>query len=262
MSKGSDRSDGSGLGRRSGRGKGRGARVGGRNMATRVRTAKGRKTSSTLWLQRQLNDPYVAEAKRLGYRSRAAFKLLELDDRFHVLKPGARVVDLGAAPGGWTQVAVARVHAGIGGGKSGLVVGIDIQAVEPVAGAALITRDFLDPEAPKLLKDALGGPADVVLSDMAAPATGHKATDHIRIVALLETALDFAYSVLAPGGAFIGKVLKGGTENDLLATMKQRFDTVRHAKPPASRDDSAESYVVALGFRGRVSAPDDEDTEA
>lgn len=252
MTNGTDRSDGTGPRRGSRRGKGRSARVGGRNVSTRVRTAKGRKTSSTLWLQRQLNDPYVAEARRLGYRSRAAFKLLELDDQFHFLKPGARVVDLGAAPGGWTQVAVARVRAAAETGKFGHVVGLDVQPVEPVAGAILITHDFLDAEAPALLKQALGGAANVVLSDMAAPATGHKSTDHLRIMALLETALDFARTVLAPGGVFIGKVLKGGTENELLAAMKRDFATVRHAKPPASRDDSAESYVVALDFRGHL----------
>jgi len=235
-------------GGKSGAGKGRSARVAGRNLTTRVRTAKGRKTSSTRWLQRQLNDPYVAEAKRLGYRSRAAFKLIELDQQFKFLKRGGRIVDLGAAPGGWTQVAVEKV--GAGDGKNGHVVGMDLQEMEPVAGAILITHDFLDDDAPALLKDALGGPADVVLSDMAASATGHKATDHMRIMALLETALDFAYQVLAPGGAFVGKVLQGGTETDLLNAMKQNFRTVRHAKPPASRDDSAESYVVAVGYRG------------
>lgn len=244
-----DRNRGGGKSRgTAGAGKGRSARVAGRNLTTRVRTAKGRKTSSTRWLQRQLNDPYVAEAKRLGYRSRAAFKLLELDQQFKFLKPGGRIVDLGAAPGGWTQVSVEKVKAGEG--RPGHVVGMDILEMEPIAGAILITHDFLDDDAPALLKDALGGGADVVLSDMAASATGHKATDHMRIMALLETALDFAYQVLAPGGAFVGKVLQGGTENDLLAAMKQNFRTVRHAKPPASRDDSAESYVVAIGFRG------------
>lgn len=245
-------------------GKGRSARVGGRNLSTRVRTAKGRKTSSTRWLQRQLNDPYVAEAKRLGYRSRAAFKLIELDEQFHFLKPGARVVDLGAAPGGWSQVAVVRVNAGgQGKGKTGRVVGMDLLAMEPLADATLIEHDFLDDAAPAILTEALGGPADIVLSDMAASATGHRATDHMRIMALLETALDFAYGVLAPGGAFVGKVLKGGTENELLNVMKQSFRTVRHAKPPASRDGSAETYVVALGFRGAPaqSAPDQEFTE-
>jgi len=247
MSKERNRGGGKGRGA-SGAGKGRSARVAGRNLTTRVRTAKGRKTSSTRWLQRQLNDPYVAEAKRLGYRSRAAFKLIELDQQFKFLKPGGRIVDLGAAPGGWTQVAVEKVKAG--DNRPGHVVGMDLQEMEPIAGAILITHDFLDDDAPALLIEALGGTADVVLSDMAAASTGHKSTDHMRIMALLETALDFAYRVLTPGGAFVGKVLQGGTETELLAAMKQNFRTVRHAKPPASRDDSAESYVVAVGYRG------------
>jgi 23S rRNA (uridine2552-2'-O)-methyltransferase len=230
-----------------GKGKGRSARVQARNLTTRVRTAKGRKTSSTRWLQRQLNDPYVAEAKRLGYRSRAAFKLIELDDQFHFLKPGGRIVDLGAAPGGWTQVAVERTNAK---GQRGHVVGMDILAMQPIEGAILFEHDFMADGAPDILIEALDGQADVVLSDMAASATGHRATDHMRIMALLETALDFAYQVLAPEGAFVGKVLKGGTENELLAAMKRKFRTVRHAKPPASRDDSSESSVVAIGYRG------------
>jgi 23S rRNA (uridine2552-2'-O)-methyltransferase len=241
--------------------KGRGARVSGRNLTTRVRTARGRKTSSTRWLQRQLNDPYVSEAQRLGFRSRAAFKLIELDDQFKFLKPGGRIVDLGAAPGGWTQVAIERVKAKVAdkktkGNKSGSktpvghVVGMDLLAIEPISGAILIEHDFLDDAAPELLIAALDGQADVVLSDMAASASGHRATDHMRIMALLETALDFAEHVLAPGGAFVGKVLQGGTEGQLLTAMKKNFRTVRHAKPPASRDSSAESYVVALGFRG------------
>ena len=255
MTNDKDRPGGSGTHRRGPGGKGRSARVTARNISTRVRTAKGRKSSSTRWLQRQLNDPYVAEAKRLGYRSRAAFKLIELDDQFQFLKPGARVVDLGAAPGGWAQVAVQRVRAEAsnskaGSSKAGCVVGMDLQEMEPLAGATLITHDFLEADAPEILTAALGGSADVVLSDMAAHTTGHRATDHMRIMALLETALDFAYCVLAPGGAFVGKVLKGGTENDLLAAMKRNFRVVKHAKPPASRDDSAESYVVAIGFRG------------
>ncbi len=232
------------------KGKGRSARVSSRNVSTRVHTAKGRKTSSTRWLQRQLNDPYVAEAKKLGYRSRAAFKLVELDDQFRFLKPGRQVVDLGAAPGGWTQVAVARCNADAANTNPvGKVVSLDILAMEPIAGATLIEHDFLDDTAPEQLVEALSGAADVVLSDMAAPATGHRATDHLRVMALLETALNFTYQILAPGGAFIGKVLQGGTETDLLTVMKQNFHTVRHAKPPASRDGSAESYVIALGFR-------------
>ena len=222
---------------------------GARQLTVRVKTAKKRSTSSTRWLQRQLNDPYVVEAKRLGYRSRAAFKLVQLDDRFHMLKPGRRVVDLGAAPGGWTQVAVARVKAGQPGG--GTVVGIDILPWDAVAGAIVLVEDFLSDAAPGLLERALDGPADVVLSDMAAPTTGHPATDHLRIVGMVEVALDFAMRVLAPGGTFVAKVFQGGTEGELLALLKRSFTTVRHAKPAASRPDSAETYVVAQGFRGR-----------
>lgn len=221
---------------------------GSRMKVERVRTARSRSTSSTRWLQRQLNDPYVLEARRLGWRSRAAFKLIQLDDRFHILKPGTRVVDLGAAPGGWTQVAVQRVRAGQQGG--GLVVGLDILEWDPVAGAITLQHDFLADDAPDLLKAALGGPADVVLSDMAAPTTGHSATDHLRIVAMVEVALHFAKEVLAPGGSFIAKVFQGGTEGQLLAEMKRLFATVRHAKPAASRAESAETYVVATGYRG------------
>jgi 23S rRNA (uridine2552-2'-O)-methyltransferase len=217
-----------------------------RAAAQRVRTAAGRTASSTQWLARQLNDPYVQEARRLGYRSRAAFKLIGLDDRFRLLRRGARVVDLGAAPGGWTQVAVARV----GAPHAGRVVGIDIDPVAPIAGAILIAMDFLAPEAPAALRDALGGAADLVLSDMAAPATGHAATDHVRIVALAEAAYEFARHVLAPGGAFVAKVYQGGAEGVLLAALKRDFTSVRHAKPPASRAESAEVYVVAQGFRG------------
>ena len=233
-------------GRRGGKGPGRGKGSGARQPRVRVKTARRRKASSTRWLERQLNDPYVAEAERLGYRSRAAFKLIELDDRFHFLAPGKRVVELGAAPGGWTQVAAERVA----GGGGGLVVAIDMAPMEPVAGATIIKRDFLDEGAPAEIADALGGAADVVLSDMAPPATGHAATDHLRIMALCETALAFAARVLAPGGAFVAKVLQGGTEDALLAEMKRAFKTVKHAKPPASRPESAEVYVVALGFRG------------
>ncbi len=218
-------------------------------MAVRVKTAKQRKPSSTAWLARQLNDPYVAEAKRLGYRSRAAFKLIELDDRFHFLKRGARVVDLGAAPGGWTQIAAARIGAAEGKGK---IVAADILAMEPVAGVTVLQLDFLTANAPDAIKTALGGPADLVLSDMAQPATGHAATDHLRIVALAEAAYDFAKEVLAPGGTFIAKVFQGGAEGELLAALKRDFAALRHAKPPASRAESAEVYVVAQGFR----APD------
>ena len=218
-----------------------------RPAAVRVKSTAGRSASSAQWLERQLNDPYVSEAKRQGYRSRAAFKLLQLDDRFHLLKPGARIVDLGCAPGGWTQVASARIKAEAGKGR---VVGIDLLATDPVPGATLLREDFLAPAAPEALRAALGGAADVVLSDMAAPATGHAATDHIRVMALAEAAYDFARAVLAPGGSFVAKVLQGGSERVLLEAMKRDFTTVRHAKPPASRADSAEIYVVAQGFRG------------
>ncbi len=221
---------------------------GSRMLAVRVKTARGRKPSSTRWLQRQLNDPYVIEAKRQGYRSRAAFKLIELDDRFHILKPGLRIVDLGAAPGGWTQVAVNRVKVGKGSGK---VVGMDILEWDPVPGAITMTGDFTADESPIRLKEALDGPADVVLSDMAAPTTGHPATDHLRIIGLVEIALDFALEVLAPGGTFMAKVFQGGTEKTLLDLLKRNFATVRHAKPPASRAESAETYVIATGFKGR-----------
>lgn len=235
-------------GRKAGGASGRSGGGGSRQMAQRVRTARGRKPSSTRWLQRQLNDPFVAEARRLGYRSRAAFKLVQLDDRFHFLKPGARVVDLGAAPGGWTQIAVERVKAGQTGG--GQVVGIDISEWAPVPGATHLQHDFLAADAPDLLKEALGGPADVVMSDMAAPATGHPGTDHLRVMALAEAAYEFAREVLAPGGTFIAKVFQGGTEQTLLAQVKRDFASVRHAKPAASRAESAETYLIAVGFRG------------
>lgn len=218
-----------------------------RKTFTRVKTAKGRKISSTIWLQRQLNDPYVSEAQRLGYRSRAAFKLLELDDKFHFLKPGLRVVDLGAAPGGWTQVIIERTKKKGGGGAP--VVALDISEMEPMEGAVVLTCDFLDEATPDLLKDALGGEADVVLSDMASPVTGHKGTDHLRIIALAEVALEFALEVLADGGIFVAKVFQGGSEKDLLNTLKTQFKTVHHVKPPASRKESAEIYVVAQGFK-------------
>lgn len=216
---------------------------GSRMLFEKVKTAKKRKPSSTRWLQRQLNDPYVHEARKLGYRSRAAFKLIELDDRFHFLKPGVRVVDLGAAPGGWTQVAVARV------GKN-KVVGMDILEYDPVPGAISMLGDFLADDSPARLKEALGGPADVVVSDMAAPTTGHPPTDHLRIIGLVEVALHFALEVLVPGGTFVAKVFQGGTEKGLLDMLKKNFTLVRHAKPPASRKESAETYVVATGFKG------------
>lgn len=214
----------------------------------KVKTARGRTVGQARWLQRQLNDPYVAAAKTEGWRSRAAYKLIELDEKYKLLKPGMRVVDLGAAPGGWTQVAVKRVKAGDQAG--GFVLGVDINPVDPIVGATLMQQDFLAEGADQKVIDALGGKADLVLSDMAAPATGHRQTDHIRIMMLCEAALDFALRVLNPGGAFVAKVLRGGTENELLNTMKRDFRTVRHVKPPASRADSAESYVIATGFRG------------
>lgn len=222
---------------------------GGRELTTRVRTARGRKASSTRWLQRQLNDPYVAEAKQRGLRSRAAFKLIELDDRFHFLGPGKRVVDLGAAPGGWTQIAVARVQ-GKAMRQDAPVVAVDLLAMEPIPGASILLLDFLDPSAPDKIREILEGQADVVLSDMASPASGHGPTDHLRIIMLCEAALDFAEEILAPGGTFLAKVLKGGTEKALLLRMKERFRIVKHAKPPSSRADSAESYVIAMGFKG------------
>ncbi|MDY0884088.1 RlmE family RNA methyltransferase [Dongia soli] len=219
----------------------------GRGVTVRVKTAAKRSVSSARWLERQLNDPYVAEAQKQGYRSRAAFKLLQLDEKFHFLKAGARVVDLGCAPGGWTQVAAAKVFKS-GGGK---IVGIDLLPVDPIPGAQLIEMDFMAPEAPDALKSLLDGPADVVLSDMAASATGHARTDHLKIMALAETAYDFAAEVLAPGGTFIAKVLQGGATGELLAQLKRDFAEVKHVKPPASRSDSAEIYVVALKFRGK-----------
>jgi 23S rRNA (uridine2552-2'-O)-methyltransferase len=218
-----------------------------RSAAVRVRTARGRKPSSTQWLERQLNDPYVREARRLGYRSRAAFKLLQLDERFHFLEPGARVVDLGCAPGGWTQVAAARIKAGTGRGR---IVGIDAVPTDPIPEAVLLQHDFLDESAPQALGDALGGPADVVLSDMASPSTGHAPTDHLRIMALAEAAYAFAREILAPGGTFVAKLLQGGAERELLAGLKRDFASVKHVKPPASRAESAEVYIVAQGFRG------------
>jgi 23S rRNA (uridine2552-2'-O)-methyltransferase len=218
-----------------------------RQQTVRVKTARGRTVSSARWLERQLNDPYVHEAKRLGYRSRAAFKLREIDDQVRFLKPGMRIVDLGCAPGGWCQVAVQRARPLESGGR---VVGIDVTAVEPIAGVTILHQDFMDDAAPDALRAALDGQADAVLSDMAAPATGHTQTDHMRIMALAETAHDFAREVLKPGGMFVAKVLRGGTERSLLDRLKRDFRTVRHIKPPSSRADSAEMFVVATGFRG------------
>jgi 23S rRNA (uridine2552-2'-O)-methyltransferase len=212
----------------------------------RVKTAKGRPVGSKLWLERQLNDPYVARARTEGYRSRAAYKLIEIDDKHHVLKPGAKVVDLGAAPGGWAQVAAKRVRSGEGRGR---VVGIDLLAMPPIPGVEFMQLDFLNPAAPDKLKALLDGPADVVLSDMAANATGHRPTDHLKIMALVELAAEFAQEVLKPGGAFLAKVIQGGTEAKLLAELKRDFATVKHVKPPASRPDSAELYLLATGFR-------------
>ena len=230
-----------------GRGAGRSGREGGRSLKTRVRTSDKRTLSSTLWLERQLNDPFVAEARRQGYRSRAAYKLIEIADKYDLFKRGQKIVDLGAAPGGWSLIAAERIGAAVGEGK---VIGIDLLDIEPIAGVDFKVMDFHDKEAPAYLKEALGGPADGVLSDMAANATGHRKTDHLRIVALAELAADFAREVLAPGGFFLAKVLQGGTENALLADLKRDFSTVRHVKPKASRADSAELYVMATGFRG------------
>jgi 23S rRNA (uridine2552-2'-O)-methyltransferase len=222
-------------------------RDGGRSLKTRVKTAPKRSLSSTLWLGRQLNDPYVERAKREGFRSRAAYKLLEIDTRYHFLKPGQGVVDLGAAPGGWSQVCVRKTGAQKGKGR---VIGIDLLEIAPLPGAEFRVLDFTAAEAPQLIEEWLGGKADVVLSDMAANTTGHKKTDHLRIIGLAELAADFASEVLAEGGAFLAKVLQGGTENELLARLKSEFSVVRHVKPQASRAGSAELYVLAMGFRG------------
>ena len=221
-----------------------------RQKKVRVRGGKNRSVSSRQWLQRQLNDPYVARAKREGMRSRAAYKLMEIDDKARFLRKGARVVDLGAAPGGWSQIAAQRV----GATEQGRVIAIDILALEPVPGVDFIALDFLDRTAPDKLKDMIGGPADVVLSDMAANATGHARTDHLKIMALVEAAAEFAREVLAPGGTFLAKVLQGGTEAALLASLKRDYKTVKHVKPPASRTDSAELYLLATGLRGTTSS--------
>jgi 23S rRNA (uridine2552-2'-O)-methyltransferase len=221
---------------------------GGRALKVRVKRARGRSLSSKLWLERQLNDPYVARAKREGYRSRAAYKLSEIDDKHRFLKPGAKVIDLGAAPGGWSQVAAKRIALEEGRGR---VVAIDILDMDAIPGVDFLRLDFLDPMAPDELKRLLGGPADVVLSDMAANATGHRQTDHLKIMALVEAAADFAREVLKPGGAFVAKVLQGGTEASLLADLKRDFASVKHIKPGASRSDSAELYLLATGFRAK-----------
>lgn len=213
----------------------------GRGLTVPVKTARGRSTASQRWLKRQLNDPYVQAARREGWRSRAAFKLIEMDDRFHLLHKGARVVDLGAAPGGWTQVARRRGAA--------IVVAVDLLQIDPIPGAVLIRGDFTDPATEQRVASALGGKADLVLSDMAPNTTGHAATDHLRIMSRAESALDFALTILAPGGSFIAKVFQGGSEREMLTRMKQSFASVRHVKPPASRKESIELYVVALNYR-------------
>jgi len=223
-------------------------KLGGVRLKVRVKTGKGRTTSQKAWLERQLNDPYVHEAKRLGYRSRAAFKLIEIDDKYHFLKPGGRVVDLGAAPGGWSQVAATRVKSVEGKGK---VIAIDMHSMDELPGVTIFKKDFLEDDAPALLIAALGGEkADAVISDRAAHATGHRQTDHIQIMALAETGHLFARDVLKPGGTYLAKVLRGGTEGELLKQLKLEFATVRHVKPMSSRDDSAELFVLATGFRG------------
>jgi 23S rRNA (uridine2552-2'-O)-methyltransferase len=209
----------------------------------RVKTAKGRKISSTRWLERQLNDPYVQRAKAENYRSRAAFKLLELDERFGLLKGVRAVVDLGIAPGGWSQVVRRKI-------PQASVVGIDLLPTDPIDGVVILQMDFMDDAAPEKLKDAIGGPADLVLSDMAANTVGHQQTDHLRTMALVEAGLEFAREILKPGGAFVAKVLAGGADHDLVAALKRSFATVKHAKPPASRKDSSEWYVIAQGFKG------------
>ena len=230
----------------------KGGQFGGqRHAAVRVKGGKAHKPSSRQWLTRQLNDPYVHEAKRRGYRSRAAFKLIELDDKARVLRPGQRVVDLGAAPGGWTQVAVARVRADqAASGARARVVAIDKNPMDAVPGAVVLEGDMTDPAAAARVLEALGGAPDLVLSDMSPPTVGHAPTDHLRIVALVDAAAEFALAHLAPGGAFVTKVFAGGTEKELLLRLKKSFTTVRHVKPPASRKDSAEIYLVATGFRG------------
>jgi len=225
--------------------------AGPRQKKVRVRGGKNRSVSSRQWLERQLNDPYVARAKREGMRSRAAYKLIEIDDKARFLRKGARVVDLGAAPGGWSQVAAQRV----GAPGQGKVIAIDILQMEPVPGVSFVKLDFLDAAAPDKLEEMIGGPADVVLSDMAANATGHARTDHLKIMALVEAAADFARDLLAPGGTFLAKVLQGGTEAALLASLKRDYKSVKHIKPPASRADSAELYLLATGFRGEPSSP-------
>ena len=213
-----------------------------RDASVRVKTAKGRKTSSTLWLKRQLNDPYVREAERLGYRSRAAFKLKDIDDKLHLIKRGMTVIDLGAAPGGWSQIAVER--------GANAVVGLDLLPIDPIPGVTFLQMDFMADDAPEALVAIIGTGADLVLSDMSPNTTGHAPTDHTRIMGLVEAAYEFATQILKPDGAFVAKVFKGGTENEILTMMKKNFAKVQHVKPPSSRKESAEQYVVATGFRG------------
>jgi len=222
-------------------------REGGRALKSRVKAARKRSLSSTLWLERQLNDPYVSRARREGYRSRAAYKLIEIDDRYRLLRPGQRIVDLGAAPGGWSQVAAQRTRAKEGAGR---VIAVDLLDMNPIEDVEFSRLDFHAPDAPEQLREQLSGPADGVLSDMAANATGHRKTDHLRIMGLVELAADFAREVLAPGGFFLAKVIQGGSEGEVLARLKRDFASVRHVKPKASRADSAELYVLATGFRG------------
>ncbi len=224
-----------------------------RSLKQKVKTTRNRSLSSQLWLERQLNDPYVVRAKREGYRSRAAFKLLEIDDKYKFLKPGMKVIDLGAAPGGWAQVAAKKVGSSTGatGKNQGKVVGIDLLPIDPLPGVDFEVLDFLADDAVERLKNMLGGEADVVMSDMAANTTGHKKTDHLRIMGLVEVAAEFARDVLAPNGVFLAKVFQGGTEGALLMELKRNFTIVRHVKPSASRADSSELYVLATGFRGR-----------
>ena len=231
---------------------------GSRDLRVRVKSARGRKLSSTLWLERQLNDPYVKRATDEGFRGRAAFKISELDDKYRFLVPGARIVDLGCAPGGWCQVSVERVNAlGEKSGKAqGRVIGVDLQDVEPIAGAEIHKLDFMDEGADELVKQWLDGQADVVMSDMAASASGHKQTDHLRIMALCDAAAYFAMEVLCEGGTFVAKVLAGGAEGELQKMLKQQFTKVANVKPPASRSDSSEKFVVATGFRGASLAGD------
>ena len=230
------------------KGRSRESSGGTRRLAVRLRTAKGRKLASTRWLTRQLNDPYVEEAKRRGYRSRAAFKLSEIDDKYHLLTPGMSVVDLGAAPGGWSQVAAQRIKVMTG---KGTVIAVDVVEMEPIWGVTALKLDLTDPDAAERIDDALNGKkADLVMSDMHAPATGHKQTDHLRIMGLVEAALDVAEDVLAPGGTFLAKVLQGSAGKELVARLNSSFAKVRHVKPKASRTESAEMYVLATGFRG------------